>query len=324
MAERGRSSDSGLPPSPPSRLAPVASWRGSVSPYSGGTVPDSHRVPSPCSLIAASLSSDGDWLDSCAPGSPSSPGRPSSSRSRPCRISGRGSAAGISCCASSRTRPSTPCSARSSCGRRPDPGSRSGSACCTRSATRSHQMFVPGRHGSPIDVAIDAVGVAVGDRALAVRTVASPRMTLRPAARDRPRRARRHAAALGRMARLRSRRAGGRSGRAACGSRRGGRGARRRGSRELAGAARALLRGSRARLSPSRRGGERCAAGARTNGRRAGRVHRRARSRSHASRSPSSARRGACRRSSPEQAPSHGFWRSSALTRSSSEREPTS
>ena len=25
-----------------------------------------------------------------------------------------------------------------------------------------HQLFVPGRHGSPIDVAIDAVGVAIG------------------------------------------------------------------------------------------------------------------------------------------------------------------
>ena len=30
---------------------PVALWRGSVSPYSGGTVPDSHRVPSPRSFV---------------------------------------------------------------------------------------------------------------------------------------------------------------------------------------------------------------------------------------------------------------------------------
>jgi VanZ family protein len=29
----------------------VASWRESVSPYSGGTVPDLHRVPSPCSCV---------------------------------------------------------------------------------------------------------------------------------------------------------------------------------------------------------------------------------------------------------------------------------
>jgi hypothetical protein len=31
----------------------VASWRESVSPYSGGTVPGSHRVPSPRSLVEA-------------------------------------------------------------------------------------------------------------------------------------------------------------------------------------------------------------------------------------------------------------------------------
>ena len=41
----GRSSDSGLPPSPPSRPRPVTSWRRSVSPHSGGTVPDLHRLP---------------------------------------------------------------------------------------------------------------------------------------------------------------------------------------------------------------------------------------------------------------------------------------
>ena len=58
MAERGRSSDSGLPPSPPSRPWPVASWRVSVSPHSGGTVPDLHRVPLPRSVVGASLSSD--------------------------------------------------------------------------------------------------------------------------------------------------------------------------------------------------------------------------------------------------------------------------
>jgi len=51
LPESDRSSDSGLPPSPPSRLAPVASWRGSISPHSGGTVPDSHRVPSPRSVV---------------------------------------------------------------------------------------------------------------------------------------------------------------------------------------------------------------------------------------------------------------------------------
>ena len=36
-----------------------------------------------------------------------------------------------------------------------------------------HQIFVPGRHGSPVDVAIDAVGVAVG--VLAVRRALASR-----------------------------------------------------------------------------------------------------------------------------------------------------
>ncbi len=76
MEEHDRSSDSGLAPSPPSRLAPVASWRGSISPYSGGTVPDSHRVPSPCSVVGGE-----PIIGRCAArlarrlGSRSSPGR---------------------------------------------------------------------------------------------------------------------------------------------------------------------------------------------------------------------------------------------------------
>ena len=41
----GRSSDSGLPTPPPSQRQPVAWWQSSVSPHSGGTVPDLHRVP---------------------------------------------------------------------------------------------------------------------------------------------------------------------------------------------------------------------------------------------------------------------------------------
>jgi VanZ family protein len=54
MEERGRSSDSGLPsPRPSQPVRPVASSRSGVSPYSGGTVPDSHRVPSPCSCVWA-------------------------------------------------------------------------------------------------------------------------------------------------------------------------------------------------------------------------------------------------------------------------------
>src|SRR2546423_2064778 len=42
-----RSSDSGLPFAPPSQPKPVALRRESVSPHSGGGVPDLHRVPFP-------------------------------------------------------------------------------------------------------------------------------------------------------------------------------------------------------------------------------------------------------------------------------------
>src|SRR4029453_10158414 len=49
----GRSSYSGVPPAPPSRpCRPVALRHGSVSPHSGGGVPDSHRVPLPLAYRA--------------------------------------------------------------------------------------------------------------------------------------------------------------------------------------------------------------------------------------------------------------------------------
>src|SRR5919108_181745 len=57
---RVRSSDSGLPLAPPSQPRPVASWRGSVSPYSGGTVPGSHPGPQPLAVCRAE-SSIGAW-----------------------------------------------------------------------------------------------------------------------------------------------------------------------------------------------------------------------------------------------------------------------
>src|SRR3954466_13578221 len=49
----GRSSDSGLPLAPPSRLAASGTRAESVSPYSGGTVPESHRLPFPLALCVA-------------------------------------------------------------------------------------------------------------------------------------------------------------------------------------------------------------------------------------------------------------------------------
>ena len=54
FAAAGRSSDSGLPLSPPSRASycPVALRAEGISPHSGGTVPDFHRVPSPFAFRA--------------------------------------------------------------------------------------------------------------------------------------------------------------------------------------------------------------------------------------------------------------------------------
>ena len=56
LAAGGRSSDSGRPPR---RLPGRGQWRlaRSISPHSGGTVPDSHRVPFPLAGLAATLSS---------------------------------------------------------------------------------------------------------------------------------------------------------------------------------------------------------------------------------------------------------------------------
>src|SRR5687767_10111747 len=48
--ERGRSSDSGLPLCGLPGLAASGVSASGVSPHSGGTVPDLHRVPSPCSV----------------------------------------------------------------------------------------------------------------------------------------------------------------------------------------------------------------------------------------------------------------------------------
>ena len=130
--------------------------------------------------------------------------------------------------------------------------------------------------------------------------------------RDRARRgARRHAAALGRLAR----------GRLAARPRRPG--AARRGAAELARAARAVRRGSRARLPAAERAGLGGAAAAAGRGRAARRLHRRARGARRGSPSPSSARPGGSRRSKPGPARSSGCSRGSARTRGSSARWQT-
>ena len=111
--------------------------------------------------------------------------------------------AGISSCASSRTRPSTRCSARCSLRAldRELPALALGIAYAV--TDELHQHFVQGRTGAPLDVLIDAVGVVVGVLPGAVRDSRGSVVDRR----DRPRRARRHAPALARLARGRRARA---------------------------------------------------------------------------------------------------------------------
>ncbi len=185
-------------------FAPVASWRRSVSPYSGGTVPDSHRVPSPCSVVAgepiigrcAALSSE--------TGFPSSPGRRVifAFSSVPDLGTGLGGwdlvlrklahaaeyaiLGALLVRATGRAGPAFGLGVLYAVERRdpPDVRRRAGTA-------------------SPVDVAIDAVGVAVGIALWQSRASAAPRVTATRAARHRARRDRGHAAALVGLARIR-------------------------------------------------------------------------------------------------------------------------
>ena len=169
---------------------------GSASPHSGGTVPDLHRVPSPCSGVEPSLSSCWCrpllrlWLPvvawaalifalSAVPGP----------RHRSRRLGPRPAQAR----ARRRVRRS---SARSSCARsrRPVPALALGVAYAV--SDELHQHFVAGADEARRSTSlIDAVGV--GDRRASRGGASSDD------GRDRPRRARRHAAALARLARRR-------------------------------------------------------------------------------------------------------------------------
>ena len=159
-------------------FAPVASWRRSISPYSGGTVPDSHRVPSPCSVVAGEPIIGRCAAHSSETGFPSSPGRRVifAFSSVPDLGTGLGGwdlvlrklahAAEYAILGALLVRATG----------RAGP-SHSGSACSTRSSDEIHQTFVPGRHGAPVDVAIDAVGVAVGIALWQSARDAAPRVT---------------------------------------------------------------------------------------------------------------------------------------------------
>jgi VanZ family protein len=163
MSEQGRSSDSGLPLPPPSRrLRPVASRRESISPHSGGTVPDSHRVPLPCSRVCA--------------------GEPIIARVRPAlrlwvpvvvwaglifalsSVPDLGTGLGTWDLVLRKLAHAAEYAVLGALLARATGSPRLAFALAVLYAASDelHQHFVPGRHGVPLDVAIDAAGALIG------------------------------------------------------------------------------------------------------------------------------------------------------------------
>ena len=144
--ERGRSSDSGLPLRGLPGLAASGVSTSGVSPHSGGTVPDLHRVPSPCSVCEARPTmAVCRPPPRCACGRRSFSGRPSSSPSPRCPTSAPASGRGISSSGSSRTRPSSRCSARCCCGRSGIERAALALGIAYAASDELHQHFVEGR-----------------------------------------------------------------------------------------------------------------------------------------------------------------------------------
>ena len=308
-------------------LRPVALRRRSISPHSGGTVPDSHRVPLPLPFAGDPI------MAPCR-----SRGRFALAARR--RLGGRHLRVLVHPEPHDRARDLGPDPAQGRAhdrvrdarlaapagDRRELPALALGSP--TRSTDELHQHFVRGRHASPIDVAIDTVGLASASSSSGVcsghvRRLAPDRSD--EAGRDRPRRARRHAAALERLARRRgaalSLDRAARPRRAARGPRRGRGGARRVGGargRRLAGRPRSASPRTAlpSTCGPTRRSAPRCASSRRAAIGSASSPTRP--SRWPESRSPSSAPTAGSRRSRPAPARSSGCSNGSARTRSSS------
>src|SRR5687768_13735069 len=142
-------------------LRPVASWRGSVSPHSGGTVPDSHRVPSPCSCLrrAYHRTVSGPrvrlWLPVVAWAAlifafSSVPDLGTGLGGWDLVLRKIAHAAEYAVLGALLVRAT---------GRA---GLAVGLGTLYAISDEVHQSFVPGRLGSPLDVALDAVGVLVG------------------------------------------------------------------------------------------------------------------------------------------------------------------
>ena len=139
----------------------MASWRESVSPYSGGTVPDLHRVPSPPSCVvgrAYHRTVSGAvrlWLPvllwaalvfalSAVPDLGTGLGG-WDMLLRKLAHTGEYAVLGLLLHRATER-----------------PGLAFALGVAYAVTDEVHQAFVPGRHGAPLDVAIDAVGVLVG------------------------------------------------------------------------------------------------------------------------------------------------------------------
>jgi VanZ family protein len=140
----------------------VASWRESISPYSGGTVPDSHRVPSPRSVCA------GRAYHRTVSGSIARLWLPVlvwalvifTLSSIPDLGTGLGTWDTILRKLAHTTEYAVLGALLVRAVQRPGPAFALG--VLYAASDEIHQTFVRGRHGSPIDVAIDSVGLAVG------------------------------------------------------------------------------------------------------------------------------------------------------------------
>ena len=163
MEERGRSSDSGLPLRGLPGSRPVASLAAGVSPHSGGTVPDLHRVPSPCSLCEAgayhrSVTASAAlrlWLPVLAWAGmifafSSVPDLGTGLGAWDLVLRKLGHVAEFAVLGALLLR-----AAR-------DERIALAAGIAYAVSDELHQSFVPGRIGSPLDVLIDAVGVALG------------------------------------------------------------------------------------------------------------------------------------------------------------------
>ena len=140
----------------------MASWRESVSPYSGGTVPDLHRVPSPCSwfrgrayhrTVSGSLARL--WLPVAGWAAlifvfSSIPDLGTGLGGWDLVLRKIAHAAEFAVLGALLVRALLA----------PWPAFLLGAAYAV--SDEVHQSFVPGRMGSPLDVAIDAVGVGFG------------------------------------------------------------------------------------------------------------------------------------------------------------------